>query len=115
MASVKEIEAARKQAVRNADLQIVEAIARKNASASDKTRAELDTIINALMAARTELSIKAVLAMDESEEMKRALKAIEETTTEVHRVAEREKNLAEFKKLAAAFSGAGGQLAAAIK
>ena len=62
MATVDEIEAARSQAVRNADFQVVEAIARRNGSFSPGTRDDLNVLIDELMAARTALNGKAVAA-----------------------------------------------------
>lgn len=115
MATVQEIEQARKNGVQNADMQIIEAIARRNGSHSQKTRDDLDDLINQLMGARTALSAKACEAEDGTQEMKDALAVISGATTNMKRVAEIEKKLADFMQLAAAFVTAGTQLVGAIK
>jgi hypothetical protein len=115
MATVQEIETARQAAVRNADAQIVEAIARRNGSSSSSTRGKLNDLLDSLMTARTAQNAKAVEAEDSSEEMKDALEALEKVTINMRRVAEHEKRLAEFLTLASAFATAGAKLAGAIK
>ena len=115
MATVQEIEQARKNGVHDADMEIVEAIARRNGSHSQKTRDDLNDLINQLMAARTALSAKACEAEDDTQEMKDALAALSHATINLKRVAEIEKKLSEFLQLAAGFATAGTQLAGAIK
>lgn len=115
MATVDEIETARRNAIQNADQQIVEAIARRNASHSQKTRDELNDLINNLMKARTDLSATACQAEDDTREMQDALSELAEATANLRRVAEIEKKLADFLQLAAAFASGGTKLAAAIK
>ena len=106
--TVEEIEAARMNAVHDADAQVVEAIARRNGSHSQTTRDKLNDLIDTLMAARTNLSALAVEAMANSSAVQ-LLKVLGAATTEMKRVAEHEKTLAQFMRLAASFATAGSQ------
>lgn len=115
MATVQEIEIARSRAVDNLEQQMVETIARRNGSSSPTTRAKLSAILSELSQTRTELGNRAVTAQNSSPEMRDALEAIEEATTNLRRVAEHEKKLADFMRLAAAFAGASGKLSAALR
>ena len=116
MATVAEIETARCQAVRDLDLQVIEAISRRNASSSLTTRKRLDdNVINPMMSQRTRLDFAAVKAQDNSREMEDALRALENATLDLTRTAEHEKTLAAFLEVATSFVDAAGSLAAALE
>jgi hypothetical protein len=115
MPTVAQIEAARTDAVRELDFQIIEAISRRNASSSEKTQGPLDRCINRMMKTRTRLNAAAVAAQDNSDEMRNALATLEQATLVLNRVAEHQKKLADFINLASAFTGAAAKLADAMK
>lgn len=116
MPTIEEIETSRDQAVSDLDLQVIEAIARRNASSSLTTRQRLDEeVINPMMRQRTRLNATAVKQEDDSQEMKDALGALHDATLALTRTAEHEKKLVEFLSVAASFVGAAAKLADVLK
>jgi hypothetical protein len=115
MATVQDIENARRIAVRNADRQIVEAIARRDGARNDLDREKLDVLVDELMRARREINGAACEAEDNTPEMEAALTALGAATEDMKRVAEKSKKLTQFITLASEFLTAGLKFSDAIR
>ena len=114
MATVKEIENARQGAVERLDEQVIEAGTRRNATNAPTTIKKLDRLVDRLMLARTRLNTAAVAAQDSSPQMRAALKVLKDIAADLDRVADHEKTLSDFLRIAGAYAGAAAKLATAL-
>jgi hypothetical protein len=114
MPSIEDIALARAAALHEIDTVRVEAARRRRASSSDPTKRKMKKVMDDMDAEEERVSALAVIAMDESEEMKRALETLGRVAMETETESLKLKTIADFLTAASVVADATKKFADAL-